>query len=118
MIPHNLSELGPHPNDNESLQQGSTHDIRTFIKSSKERKILTKFLAGDMTISQFCQEKELTSQNAQLIIEVVKRLKNNNLTNLPKSYANFLIEICKNVPVVGLIQVTNKKPLRLGVIQY
>ena len=118
LMQHNLSELGPHPHDKQSLSQGSTHEIRTFISSSKDRKVLTKFLAGDMTISQFSQHKEITSENAKLIVAVVKRLKANNLKDLPLCYSKFLVECSKNVPVAGIIQVTGKKPLRLGFIAY
>ena len=53
---------------------------------------------------------ELCSPEAQLVTDVVRRLKLSEET-LPDAYIKFLANVAKETPVAGLLQITKKEPL-------
>ena len=73
--PLNLSELSPHPDDNNPLSQGSKHEERTFLYVKSERQAMTKCLTGETNVSDLCKPDVLTSVNGLLIKDVVLRLR-------------------------------------------
>ena len=108
----NLSEFGPHPEDKQSLEQGSYHKQRVFIGEKKERDEFFKLLNGKKSLQELCSEKKVKSANGKAIMNVLNRL-NTSHDSLPDHYHDLLDEFCKNVPVPGIYQVTGKKALNL-----
>ena len=73
-----------------------------FIKEKKERDILCELLTEKLKIEEFISTAKLKSENGKLIMEVIKRLAQQNKDKLPEPYIKFLADVCKNTPVAGL----------------
>ena len=112
LIPLKLTELSSHPEDKEILAQGSHHQMRVYLSSSGERKIFTKLLVGDKSISEFLSNtSDITSDNGKLLLNDIRRFQDHE--SLPQPYNKLFTEVCRNVAVAGFIQVNSSKAINL-----
>ena len=114
LIPLNLSELSSHKNDNEVLEQGSHHKDRVFLSSKSERKIFTKLLVGEETLTDFLANSTgITSVNGKLLLEDIERLgkpsKNRfiTLTFLGSDRSSRSHNLCPSVRVISCLEHSN-----------
>ena len=108
----NISELAAHPQDNSTLSQGSKHKDRTFISDNNDRKKLTKLFTEEQNLTEFCDNVILDSANANLVRNVLIRLKTRH-DEIPGKYIKFLTEVSKNSAVVGYLQFTKRKAVKV-----
>ena len=109
----NLTENTPHPSDKTPLSQGSIHRERIFINNKEDRKLLSSLFLEEISVDEFCRKKKLNSENSNLVFDSIKRLRSKNKDVLPHCYNKFLSEVTKNVPICGIIQVTESKPIKI-----
>lgn len=108
-----MTELGCHPADEGVLDQASEFSERTFISDAAERKLILALLSGSVDMSEFVKSKVLKSDNAKLIVNLVKHINGVSPLSVPEVYRQFIADITKALPVAGLLQVTSVEPLKI-----
>lgn len=105
-----LSEMDQ-PGGEDLLSQGSTFEDRTFLQMYQERELVFHLARGTLEIEDF-MEGDMRSENGQLVKQLVARIYD-NFSDLPPPYQRFLLNISKETPVAGLLQVTQPEPLKI-----
>ena len=108
-IPDNVKELNKHEDDTNILDQATKHSERVFLSSKKERTTFSNFLTDGITLSEVLESDVLVSENSKLILNLLNECKADQ--KIPAAYSRFLVDVVKNTPVAGLIQINNPRAL-------
>ena len=106
-----LSELDRAENDADPLRAGSHFKARVFLQSKQERSKVKNLVTGHCDMEDFIDE-DMTSENGQLIQELVMRLDNEH-DEIPKEYSKFLADVAKYTSVSGYLQCTGPESLQI-----
>ena len=111
----NLSELGPHPSDKQTVPQASTNKERLLIESKKDRDLFTQFLTEKVSLEEFCKPQNWESSNSILIHNIIKQYRYDNpeAESLPQCYTKFFTEVCSGTAVAGIMQATSSASLKI-----
>ena len=110
-IPPGVKELSSNPSDpSPVLKQASFHSSRVFLQHKFERDMIISLLQGTITISDVIKSRKAKSENFKLIVKILERIKDQ--AEIPSSYVDLLVELSKNSPVAGILQITQKKTLK------
>ena len=93
------------------LQQNTQSKDRVFFTSKKERAAVCQMLTGDISMQDFCEVSEITSDNGRLIMDMVRHILQTFHNEMPSSYKHFIANVCKPTSVRGLVQVLTPEPL-------
>ena len=95
------------------MEAGSAHGDRIFLKSSKERDLISSVLTNSIAISEFLKSNNFSkvSENCQSIVNIMKRLE--GLPELPQCYVRLISELTKNISTAGILQVTDLSTLKI-----
>ena len=106
-----LQELCKEESDDRVLQQSTQSKKRVFLTSKKERAAVCQILTGDISMQDFCEVSEITSDNGRLIMDMVRHILQTFPDEMPSSYKHFIANVCKPTSVRGLLQVLTSEPL-------
>ena len=107
-----LKELGPAENDDNILPQCTKFKSRGFLGSKNERGLVVQMVTGDLSMRDFAEISEVTSNNGLLLVAVVRYILGNYPEEMPAPYKHLIANICKPTSVRGLLQVTSPEPLQ------
>ena len=107
-----LSELDHADEDDDVLPQASHFKDRVFLNEITERKHVLDFLTGDISPGQFTRLPDMTSENGEMLKNLVNDLDTRFQGEIPKAYHRFMKNICKPTSVAGLLQCTGPAVLQ------
>ena len=93
------------------LCQGSYFQDRVFLSENRERKLTCDLLTKSMTVDDFINSYQITSDNGTLVKNLVERISNSWPDDIPKPYHRFVANISKYTSVAGYLQVTGPEAL-------
>ena len=108
-----LQELDRAEGDDSVLCQGSLFQDRVFLSQRCERQLICRMLTEDISVDEFLESDDISSENGILIATLVGRLSVSWLDELPKPYKRFLANISKYSSVAGFLQVLSMQTLDL-----
>ena len=109
-----LEELDRHPDDDDSLEEGSKFKDRVFLSTKRERTLVGKLAKADIEIFEFLQEAIGWSENGILMIDLVRHIDQrfqNHENGMPSCYRRLLANLSKVTSVSGFLQVTRPETL-------
>ena len=109
----NVEELGPDPDDLQTLEPSTRFRDRVFLALPKERALASEFVTEKVNHEEFIEKARegITSENGTLIVNLVNYVSAIWNDDFPKPYRNFISNICKGSSVRGLLQVEDQVPL-------
>ena len=106
-----IEELDRCEGDDAVLCQGSYFQDRVFLSENRERKLTCDLLTKSMTVYDFVNSDQITSDNGTLVKNLVERISNSWPDDIPKPYHRFIANISKYTSVAGYLQVTGPEAL-------
>ena len=73
--------------------------------------MIVALIQGTITISEIIRNRKQKSENFKLIVRILERQK--DMEEIPPCYKELFIELGKNSPVAGILQITKKQTLKL-----
>ena len=68
--------------------------------------MIVALIQGTITISEIIRNRKQKSENFKLIVRILERQK--DMEEIPPCYKELFIELGKNSPVAGILQITKK----------
>ena len=103
-----LQEFDRHPDDSDSLEEGSKFKNRVFLHLKRERTLVGKLASGDIEIFEFLREN-LSTDNGKLIQNLVRNIDerfHDEENSFPSCYQRLLSNLSKLTSVSGFLQAT------------
>ena len=102
-----LKELDVAPDDNTVLTQSTFNKDRIFLSNKTERDLVCKLLSGEISMDEFCNSDEISSDSGTLLKNLVSHIKELHPLKIPEAYVPCLRNISKNSSARSLLQVNN-----------
>ena len=106
-----LKELDVASDDINVLAQSTFSKDRIFLSRKTERDLVCKLLSGDVSMEEFCESDEITSDNGTLLKNLVNSISELHPFKIPEAYETFLRNVSKNSSARSLLQVNCADPL-------
>jgi hypothetical protein len=107
-----LAELEQADGDEEVLTQGSYFQNRVFFSQISERKLVCELVTGGITPGEFVTSPDITSENGEMLKQLVRDIDTRYQGQIPKVFNRFLTNISKPTSVAGLLQCTGPAALQ------
>ena len=107
-----LDELDHAEEDEEVLPQASHFKDRVFLSEISERKMVLELLTGDISADNFANSEDITSENGDLLKQLVSDINNRYPGEMPKAYARFLKNVGRATSVAGWLQCRGPEALQ------
>ena len=107
-----LGELDHAEEDEEVLPQASHFKERVFLSEIRERKMVLDLLTGGLSADDFSNSVEITSENGDLLKQLVSEINTKYQGEIPKAYIRFLKNISRATCVAGWLQCTGQEALQ------
>ena len=107
-----LTELDHEQSDERILTQSTKSADRVFLNSKKERLLVCQLVTGEVSMNDFVEISEMSSDNGLLIIDLVRHILEIFPDEMPQFYKKFIANISKLTSVRGLLQVLTTEPLQ------
>ena len=105
-----LAEFDRAVDDQSPLPEGSSFKDRVFLSSKQERDLVKNLLTEEISTEEFL-ESDFSTDNGDLVHDLVTRLSQSWPDDLPAPYRRFLCSIAKYTSVAGYLQVLSNTPL-------
>ena len=105
-----VSEFSSALGDDIILPQGSKFEQRLFIANQDERKLVKKLANAEISVETFLNEN-VTSQNGQLVVSLMRHIQRHFPDETPGHYLDLLGNLSKSSPVCGFLQAASPRSL-------